>query len=49
MSHEDEARLADRLISGDPSAFRELVEAFKRKVYGLAFEMTRKISPRSLS
>ena len=41
MSHEDEARLADRLIAGDPSAFRELVEAFKRKVYGLAFEMTR--------
>jgi RNA polymerase sigma-70 factor (ECF subfamily) len=41
MSREDEARLADRLIAGDPSAFRELVEAYKRKVYGLAFEMTR--------
>lgn len=41
MSREDEARLADRLIAGDPSAFRELVEAYKRKVYGLAYEMTR--------
>ena len=41
MSREDEARLADRLIAGDPSAFRDLVEAYKRKVYGLAYEMTR--------
>jgi RNA polymerase sigma-70 factor (ECF subfamily) len=41
MSREDEARLAGRLTSGDPSAFRELVEAFQRKVYGLAYEMTR--------
>ena len=41
MSREDEARLAERLAAGDPSAFRELVEAYKRKVYGLAFEMTR--------
>ncbi len=41
MSREDEARWADRLIAGDPSAFRELVETYKRKVYGLAFEMTR--------
>ena len=41
MSREDEARRADRLIAGDPSAFRELVEAYKRKVYGLAYEMTR--------
>jgi len=41
MSREDEARLVDRLITGDPSAFRELVEAFKTKVYGLAYEMTR--------
>jgi RNA polymerase sigma-70 factor (ECF subfamily) len=41
MSRGDEARWADRLISGDPSAFRDFVEAYKRKVYGLAFEMTR--------
>jgi RNA polymerase sigma-70 factor (ECF subfamily) len=41
MSLKDEARLADRLIAGEPSAFRELVETYKRKVYGLAFEMTR--------
>jgi RNA polymerase sigma-70 factor, ECF subfamily len=41
MSREDKARLADRLIAGDPSAFRELVEAYQRKVYGLAYEMTR--------
>lgn len=41
MSREDEARLADRLRTGDPSAFRELVEAYQRKVYGLAYEITR--------
>jgi RNA polymerase sigma-70 factor, ECF subfamily len=41
MSREDEARLADRLAAGDPSAFRELVAAYQRKVYGLAYEMTR--------
>lgn len=41
MSREDEARLADRLMAGDPSAFRELVAAYQRKVYGLAYEMTR--------
>jgi RNA polymerase sigma-70 factor (ECF subfamily) len=41
MSREDQARLADRLIAGDPSAFRELVDAYQRKVYGLAYEMTR--------
>jgi RNA polymerase sigma-70 factor (ECF subfamily) len=40
MSREDEGRLADRLIAGDPSAFRDLMEAYKRKVYGLAYEMT---------
>ena len=41
MSREDEARLADRLRTSDPSAFRELVEAYQRKVYGLAYEITR--------
>lgn len=41
MSREDEARLADRLVAGDLSAFRELVAAYQRKVYGLAYEMTR--------
>ena len=41
MSRRDEARWADRLIAGDPSAFRDFVEAYKRKVYGLAYEMTR--------
>jgi len=41
MSREEEARWADRLIAGDPSAFRDFVEAYKRKVYGLAYEMTR--------
>jgi RNA polymerase sigma-70 factor (ECF subfamily) len=41
MSPRDEARWADRLISGDPSAFRDFVEAYKRRVYGLAYEMTR--------
>jgi RNA polymerase sigma-70 factor (ECF subfamily) len=41
MSPRDEARWADRLTSGDPWAFRDFVEAHKRKVYGLAYEMTR--------
>jgi RNA polymerase sigma-70 factor (ECF subfamily) len=41
MSRRDEARWADRLIAGDPSAFRDFVEAYKKKVYGLAYEMTR--------
>ena len=41
MSREDEARLADRLRTGDPSAFRELVEAYGSRVYGLAYEITR--------
>lgn len=41
MSREEEARWADRLIAGDPSAFRDFVEAYKKKVYGLAYEMTR--------
>ncbi|MDD8025337.1 MAG: RNA polymerase sigma factor [Acidobacteriota bacterium] len=33
--------LEDRLAGGDPDAFRELVETYKRKFYGLAFEYTR--------
>jgi RNA polymerase sigma-70 factor (ECF subfamily) len=33
--------LETRLQSGDPDAFRELVEAYKRKFYGLAYEYTR--------
>lgn len=41
MNRQDEARWADRLTSGDPSAFRDFVEAHQRKVYGLAYEMTR--------
>lgn len=34
-------RLAERLIRGDPGAFREFVETYKKRVYGLAFELTR--------
>jgi len=41
MSREEESRLADRLAAGDASAFRDLVESFKKKVYGLAYEMTK--------
>lgn len=41
MSPGDEARWADRLVSGDPSAFRDFVEAHMDKVFGLAYEMTR--------
>jgi len=33
--------LEARLLAGDPEAFRELVEAYKRKFYGLAFQYTR--------
>ena len=33
--------LEDRLAAGEPAAFRDLVEAYKRKFYGLAFEYTR--------
>lgn len=40
MSREDDGRLADRLIAGDPSAFHDFVRAYQRKVYGLAYEMT---------
>jgi len=31
----------DRLSAGEPAAFRELVETYKRKFYGLAYEFTR--------
>ena len=41
MSEERETGLLESLIAGDPSAFRDLVEAYKRKTYGLAFQMTR--------
>ena len=41
MSREDENRLAQRLLSGESGAFREFVEAYKRKVYGLAYEVTK--------
>ena len=30
-----------RLREGDPDAFRQLVEAYKRKFYGLAYQYTR--------
>jgi RNA polymerase sigma-70 factor (ECF subfamily) len=33
--------LETRLRAGDPDAFRDLVEAYKKKFYGLAFQMTR--------
>jgi len=33
--------LADRLAARDPEAFRELVEAYKKKFYGLAYEFTK--------
>jgi RNA polymerase sigma-70 factor (ECF subfamily) len=36
-----EKQLAERLILGDPVAFREFVEAYKNRVYGLAYELTR--------
>jgi RNA polymerase sigma-70 factor (ECF subfamily) len=36
-----EKQLVERLIKGDPGAFREFVEAYKKRIYGLAFELTR--------
>ena len=41
MSGSDDNRLAARLIDGEPGAFREFVEAYKKRIYGLAFELTR--------
>jgi len=41
MSREDENRLAQRLLSGESGAFREFVETYKRKIYGLAYEVTK--------
>ena len=34
-------KLAERLTRGEPGAFREFVEAYKKRIYGLAFELTR--------
>ena len=36
-----EKQLAERPIQRDPGAFREFVEAYKNRVYGLAYELTR--------
>jgi len=41
MSLKEENRLTERLIRGDSGAFREFVETYKRKVYGLAYELTK--------
>ena len=37
----DESRLAARLIDGEPGAFREFVDTYKKRIYGLAYELTR--------
>ena len=37
----EESKLIDRLSRGEPGAFRELVELYKKKVYYLALEMAR--------
>jgi RNA polymerase sigma-70 factor (ECF subfamily) len=41
MDETTDNRLAERLIRGEPGAFREFVETYKKRVYGLAFELTR--------
>ena len=41
MSRDDEKLLAERLIRGETGAFREFVETYKKRVYGLAFQFTR--------
>ncbi len=40
MDPEDEKRFVERLTEGETAAFREFVEAYKKKVYGLAYELT---------
>jgi RNA polymerase sigma-70 factor (ECF subfamily) len=35
----EEKKLVDRLSNGDPAAFRELVEAYKKKMYYFALDM----------
>jgi len=39
MNEENHQALAERLLRGDRTAFRELVEAFKKRIYGLAYEI----------
>jgi RNA polymerase sigma-70 factor (ECF subfamily) len=41
MTEERETGLLERLIAGDPAAFRDLVETYKKKAYGLAYQMTK--------
>jgi RNA polymerase sigma-70 factor (ECF subfamily) len=41
MTTNPEDDLADRLTAGDPAAFRELVEIYKTRFYGLAYDVTR--------
>jgi RNA polymerase sigma-70 factor (ECF subfamily) len=41
MIEEREAGLLERLIAGDSVAFRDLVEVYKKKMYGLAFQITK--------
>jgi len=41
MSRFDDESFAERLVNGEAGAFQEFVEAYKRKVYGLAYELTR--------
>lgn len=37
----NEKEIVERLARGEAAAFREFVESYKKKIYGLAFEMTR--------
>jgi RNA polymerase sigma-70 factor (ECF subfamily) len=37
----NEKQLTDRLIEGEAGAFREFVEIYKQRIYGIAFELTR--------
>ncbi len=41
MDETTDNRLAERLQRGEPGAFREFVETYKKRVYGLAYEFTR--------
>jgi len=35
----EDRELVERLLSGDPAAFRELVEAYKKKMYYFVLDM----------
>lgn len=41
MDATTDSRLEERLLRGEPGVFREFVDSYKRRIYGLAYELTR--------